>query len=90
MDIFDFHSSIVDEYNDIRQVVDKVLEGGLMRYCIDRVSQGGRMVLDLFIEGIEVMVDAETIGKVKKSLLESASVYDDFEDLDAVDQIDDM
>jgi hypothetical protein len=46
------------------------------------------MVPDLFIEGIGVMADGETISKVKKSLLKPASVYDDFEDLGAVDEMD--
>jgi hypothetical protein len=81
VDIFDFHSSNVDEYNDIRQVTDKVLGGGLVKVCLDRPSRGGRMVPDLFIEGIGVMADGETISKVKKSLLKPASVYDDLKTL---------
>ena len=90
VDIFDFHSSTVDVYNDIRQVVDKILEGDLMRHCTDRISKRGRMISDLYVEGIGVMADGETIAKVKKSLLKPASVYDDFEDLDTVDQMDDI
>ena len=88
VDIFDFHSSTIDEYNDIRQVVDKILEGDLMRHCTDRISKRGRMILDLYIEGIGVMVDGETIMKVKKSLLKLISVYDDFEDLGDADEMD--
>jgi len=90
VDIFDFHSSTIDEYNDIHQVVDKILEGDLMRHCTDRISKRGRMILDLYVEGIGVMVDGETIMKVKKSLLKPISVYDDFEDLDAFDLMDDI
>ena len=88
VDIFDFHSSTVDEFNDIRQVMDKILERDLMRHCTDRISKRGRMISDLYIEGIGVTVDGETIMKVKKSLLKPNSVYDDFEDLDAFDLID--
>src|SRR5439155_16323216 len=81
VDIFDFHLSNVDKYNDIRHVTDKVLRGGLVKVCIDRLSQGGRMVSDLFVEGVGVMADGETISKVKKSFLKPVGVYDDFEDL---------
>jgi len=90
VDIFDFHSSTVDEYDDIRHVTDKTLEGDLMRHCTNRSSKGARVILDLYVEGIGVMADGEIITKVKKSLLKPASVYDDFEDPDIVDQMDDV
>ena len=88
VDIFDFHSSNVDEYNDIRHVTDKVLREGLVKVCVDRPSRGGRMVSDLFVEGIGAMADGETISKVKKSLLKPVGVYDDFEDLGDADEMD--
>ena len=40
IDIFDFHLSNVDEYNDIRHVTDKVLRRGLVKVYIDRLSRG--------------------------------------------------
>ena len=86
-EIFDFHSSSVDEWNEIRQVTDKILGGGLVNHCNKRVAQRPRMVADLFMEGISVMTDSKIIGKVKKSLLNSASVYDDVVDLGTVDQM---
>ena len=46
------------------------------------------MVSDLFVEGIGVMADGETISKVKKSLFKPATVYDDCEDLSAVNEMD--
>src|SRR6266496_5134791 len=35
-EIFDFHSSSVDEWNDIRRVTDKILEGDLVNHCDKR------------------------------------------------------
>ena len=46
--------------------------------------------MDLFMEGIDVMADAETITKIKKSLLNPASVctvHDDINDLGMMDQM---
>ena len=44
--------------------------------------------MDLFMERIDVMADAETITKIKKSLLNPASVHDDINDLGMMDQMD--
>ena len=90
VDIFDYHSSSVDEYDDIRRVVDKVLSEDLVEVCINRPSRGERMVSDLFIEGIGVMADGQTISKVKESLFKPSTVYDDFEDLRAVNEMDEF
>jgi hypothetical protein len=83
-DIFDFHSSSVDEWNDIRRVVERVLDGELMN---KKGRDESRTVTDIFMEGIGVMADGETIAKVKKSLLKPANVFDDVENLGEVDQM---
>ena len=46
IDIFDFYLPNVDKYDNIRQVTNKVLRGGLVKVCVDRPSRGGRIVSD--------------------------------------------
>jgi hypothetical protein len=80
-DIFDFHSSTVDDWEEIRRVVEKILDGGVMRAHEKKGIDEPRTVTDLFMEGISVLADGETVSKVKKSLLKPASVFDEVEHL---------
>jgi hypothetical protein len=68
-------------------VTDKILEKGLVNHCDKRVTQQPRMIVNLFMKRVSVMTDAEIIEKVKKSLLNPESVYDDVTDFGMMDQM---
>ena len=60
-EIFDFHSSSIDEWNEIRQVTDKILGGGLVNHCDKRAAQeenfGAPVIRFSVVYQFEMMAD---------------------------------